>query len=97
MLLATGLKTMASSLKEEIRSAVKETSKEELSRALSERKSTVEKRTNDCKAENPKEQSRLKNFMKNEKPIVKRDSNQERERRKILHQLTQQQQMHRKK
>ena len=41
---------MASSLKEEVRCAVKETLKEELSRALSEHKNTVEERTNDCKA-----------------------------------------------
>ena len=55
---------MASSLKEEIRSAVKETLKEELSRAFSERKSTVEERTNDCKAETSKRTKSFEEFYK---------------------------------
>ena len=41
---------MASSLKEEIRSAVKETLKEELSRALSKHKNIEEEQAKDCKA-----------------------------------------------
>ena len=50
MMVLVLLKSMAASLKEEIRSAVKETLKEEISRALSEHKNTVEEQANDCKA-----------------------------------------------
>ena len=55
---------MASSLKEEIRSAVKETLKEELSRALSEHTSTAEEQTNDCKAETSKRTKSFEEFYK---------------------------------
>ena len=57
------LKSMASSLKEEIPSAVKETLKEELSRALSEHKNTVEP-TNDCKAGTSKRTKSFEEFCK---------------------------------
>ena len=57
---------MASSLtcKEEIRSAVKETLKEELSRALSEYKNTAEERTNDSKAGTSKRTKSFEEFYK---------------------------------
>ena len=58
------LKPMALSLKEEIRSAIKETLKEELSRALSEHKNTAEEQANDCKAGTSKRTKSFEEFYK---------------------------------
>ena len=78
------LKSMASSLKEEIRSAVKETLKEELSRALSEHKNTAEKQANDCKAGTSKRTKSFEEFYKEREADRQKGSNQEKERRKML-------------
>ena len=64
MMLLVLLKSMAASLKDEIRSAVKETLKEELSRTLSEHKNTVEEQANDCKVGTLKRTKSFEEFYK---------------------------------
>ena len=63
MMLLVLLKSMAASLKEEIRSAVKETLKE-LSHTLSEHKNTVEEQANDCKVGTLKRTKSFEEFYK---------------------------------
>ena len=87
---------MASSLKKQIRSAVKETLKEELTRALSEHKNTAEEQANDCKAGTSKRTKSLEEFYK-EREADRQKGFKPGKRKKILHQLPQHLQMHQKK